>query len=359
MEQNRELEEQVEQLVQTVSEMRSRIAQLEGKAPANGSSDHRDRRGFLKLGTGAVLGALGWAAVKAVPASANTGGNMLLGCANTADAATTLTATANNPSPVLSAVAQGTTFPAGPGIFAGPLQGRGTSGSVEGVDGWASGLTAYGVYGLTDSGYGVVGESNTGIGLYARTSGRLRQERRGASGQPGYLPNLYEQVRDFDGILWINNSTADATGAGWRRVNTLRTDAASGSGNFFVPLRRIDTRSGGAARRNVGMQTPITVAPSGSGNSAVPADAVAVVGNLTATSYTGGGFLAIMPGGIAVGTGAGQYDPNSSPSSLNFQVGQAAIANAFVCGLDSLGRLQVYVGGHPSHFIIDITGYIQ
>jgi hypothetical protein len=35
------------------------------------------------------------------------------------------------------------------------------------------------------------------------------------------------------------------------------------------------------------------------------ADAVAIIGNLTAVAYTGSGFLAIMPGGIVVGTTAG------------------------------------------------------
>jgi len=40
-------------------------------------------------------------------------------------------------------------------------------------------------------------------------------------------------------------------------------------------------------------------------------------------------------------------------------VGQAAIANAFVCGLSTGGALQVYVAGSACHFIIDITAYIQ
>jgi hypothetical protein len=63
---------------------------------------------------------------------------------------------------------------------------------------------------------------------------------------------------------------------------------------------------------------PFTVAGMGSGAS-IPADAIAVVGNLTAVGYTGPGFLAIMPAGITVGTGAGQYnlaaDPSASTSS--------------------------------------------
>jgi len=66
-----------------------------------------------------------------------------------------------------------------------------------------------------------------------------------------------------------------------------------------------------------------------------------------------------MPAGITIGPGASQFSPTRDPSSINFIVGQAAIANAFVCGLSSGGALQVYVAGSASHFIIDITAYIQ
>jgi len=65
-----------------------------------------------------------------------------------------------------------------------------------------------------------------------------------------------------------------------------------------------------------------------------------------------------MPGGIVAGTGAGQYNPAADPSSVNFIVGQAAIANAFVCGLHN-GQLQVFIGIVDSHFIVDITAYLQ
>jgi hypothetical protein len=153
-------------------------------------------------------------------------------------------------------------------------------------------------------------------------------------------------------VLGIHN----ATGV-WRRVNSTRVDTANGSGGAFKPFRRIDTRSG--AKKNPGTLTVVSIAGTGTGASAIPADAVAVVGNLTAVAWTGSGFLAIMPAGITVGAGAGQYNPAADPSSLNFLIGQSALANAFVCGLNGAGSLQVYVGGHSSHFIIDITAYIQ
>ena len=349
MDRTTELEEQVRRLTETVDSMRGQMARLEGREPNSEVKKASDRRGFLKLGAGAVLGALGMAAAKVVPAAATTGNPMILGNANSADASTTLIATGGTPPvQVMGVSAAGTTWVEGTtGTFAGPLQGLGTStGVVDGVDGWAGGNSGAGVYGVSDSGYGVIGESSTGIGLYARTSGRIRQEGLANPGIPGYPPNLFEQVRDSNGVLWIHNGSGV-----WRRVNTVRVDTSSGSGAPFKPFRRLDTRIGGGAKKAAGSTTAVTIAGQGAGASAIPADAIAVVGNLTAVSYTGSGFLAIMPQGVA-------FNPAADPSSVNFIVGQAAIANAFVCGLSG-GSLQVYVSGHSSHFIVDITAYIQ
>ncbi|HEY8815014.1 MAG TPA: hypothetical protein VIP57_07920, partial [Candidatus Dormibacteraeota bacterium] len=98
--------------------------------------------------------------------------------------------------------------------------------------------------------------------------------------------------------------------------------------------------------------TVIQIAGAGSGASSIPADAVAVMGNLTATAYTGPGFLALSPAGVTVGT-----------SSVNFITGQGAIANGFIVGLGTGltngGKIQVKVAGHASHFLVDITAYIQ
>jgi len=162
---------------------------------------------------------------------------------------------------------------------------------------------------------------------------------------PGHTPNLFEQVRDLNGVLWIHNGAGE-----WRRVNTVRVDAASGNGNPFVPFRVKDTRSG--IKPAAGSTTVVQIAGAGAGDSSIPADAIAVVGNLTATLYTGGGFLAISPAGVTVGT-----------ASVNFITGQAATGNGFIVGLGTGvtngGKVQVKVAGHASHFIIDITAYIQ
>ena len=89
----------------------------------------------------------------------------------------------------------------------------------------------------------------------------------------------------------------------------------------------------------------------GTGLSTIPTDASGVTGNVTAADYTGPGFLSVTPQAVA-------YNPVADPSTVNFILGQAAIANSFTCGLNN-GQLQVYVGSSSSHFIVDITGYIQ
>jgi len=356
MDRTQELEEQVRRLSRTVEEMRGRVSQLEGGRPSDDGGVIRSRRGFLRMGAAAAAGALGWAAVRAVPAAAATGGYMVLGSGNVAENATTLHDDAGiTGGEVLGVSSQNfsqsdlnTALAANAEAFNGPLRGLGDStGTIEGLNAWANGSTGYAVWGLTGTGTAITGEALSGIGLYARTTGRIRQDPQVAAGLPGYSPNLMEQVRDANGVLWIHNAAGT-----WRRVNTVRTDAADGTGSPFKPFRLVDTRLLGGLKAP-GAFYAFTVAPSGTGASSIPSDAVAVVGNLTAVGYTGAGFLAIMPQGVS-------YNPSSDPSSLNFILGQGAIANAFVCGLNpSDGQLQVYVGLHSSHFIIDITAYIQ
>jgi hypothetical protein len=371
MDRSQELEEEVRRLSQTVEEMRSRMARIEGEPVEHkNGSEPRSRRGFLRMGLAAAAGAVGVTAAKILPAAAATGGNMILGQANQASTATSLATTvAANPTLGVQDVAFSSSglnallSPNTTNTFTAPVQALGATGQVEGIDAFAQGPLAYGVYGLTDAGTGVTGESFTGIGLYARTSGRLRQDPRGTAAAPTYTPNLYEQVRDSTGVLWIHNQAATTTAAGnWRRVNTLRTDTADGLGNAFKPLRLADTRNGtgGVTGPVGGGQTKVfTIAGAGAGASLIPADAVAVVGNITAVGWNQSGWLTIYPAGTA-------YNPNSDPSSMNFSGSAYAWANSFVVGLGTGstwgGRVAVYVGtlgAGSTNFIIDITGYIQ
>jgi hypothetical protein len=199
-----ELEEQVQRLTGEVDDMRARMARLESGEPAHhNGTEPKSRRGFLKFGAGAVMGALGVAAAKVLPAAAATGGNFILGNPNAAGVTTGLTGDNTvdatlGPNPTLKVQAlnlSGSKLATalGSSTLHGAVQALGGDAIVgpppiafEGIDAFASGSTAWGVYGLTDAGTGVVGESNTGIGLYARRSGRIRQEGLALAGAPTY-----------------------------------------------------------------------------------------------------------------------------------------------------------------------------
>lgn len=345
-----------------------------------------DRRAMLKMAGAALLGAAGAVAVRAVPAAAADGGNMLIGCTNLGTSTTNLSS---------SATINQDAFAARGGVG---LHGDGNASTTTaeiGVLGTSKSGAGIGVRGSVSGGLGVEGIATTGTAGRFHTnslsttgydvqlgthnpvtgSGRLGMVGRTDVGatSPNWNPSFFivnsitgptnfehELVRGNDGSIWASQAIQVRSGipphGRWKRINTVRTDTADGLGASFKPFRVIDTRSG--AIKAPGAVYSVGVAGHGTGNSNIPFNAVAVMGNLTAVSYTGAGFLTIMPAGIVVGTGAGQYNPAADPSSLNFILGQLAIANSFVCGLSS-GSLQVYVGLASSHFIIDVTAYLQ
>jgi hypothetical protein len=266
-----ELEEQVAKLTAVVEEMRARIARIEGPAREVALEAPRSRRDLLKLGGAAALGAVGAAALRAVPAAANNGDNVVAGQDVTATAKTSITATTPLSFDVLQVSAFDTDATAlttalgSTGQLGGAIQGLGGPSLAakpdlrEGVDGWASGDSAFGVYGLTDTGVGVAGESGTGVSVYARGTGRILQDPM-AAGVPAYAPNDMEQVRDADGTLWLSNAAGN-----WRRATTFELFPSPkrvyGKG-LFVPK--------GGKVLNIDATTSIGLTPTG-----VPAGAQA------------------------------------------------------------------------------------
>ncbi len=367
-------------------------------SPQAPPSKPHTRRGLLKMAGAALAGAAGAVAMKAVPAAAATGSAVLQGCHNFAslDAPTYLLMAGASPLSEAGAafIGRSSTGLRGAGYYTSNRAAEiGVLGIAKGATQDATG-EGTGVLGLSNQGVGVSGQASSGTGglFYSATgydaqlgfpvvggtvgSGRLAMVGRGDIGgvAPSWAPAFqvtstfhytfaHELVRGNDGSIWA--SRFDASGVPntkrWKRINAVRTDAADGTGNVFKPFRLADTRLLGPIKA-AGNVTAYAVAGQGAGTSSIPPDAIAVMGNLTAAGYTGGGFLTIMPQGITVGVGM-QYDPTHDPSSVNFITGQYAIANSFVCGLHN-GQLQVYVGGpplagHSSHYIIDITAYMQ
>ena len=123
------------------------------------------------------------------------------------------------------------------------------------------------------------------------------------------------------------------------------------SGATFVPVapgRLVDSRIGLGFTGPLATGAAATVAASG--QVSVHTVAVAVVGNLTVTGQTSGGWLAA---GAAGGT---------STSTLNFPVGDNR-ANGFVSLFGTNGSLAITYGGNAAgaktQFVIDVVGYYR
>ena len=126
---------------------------------------------------------------------------------------------------------------------------------------------------------------------------------------------------------------------------SLPPGPALGQPGKFVPVtptRIMDTRAGGAASKPFASSTlRHTVA----GVAPVPADAIAVALNVTATEAEGSGFVTVFPNGPS----------RPFVSNLNFTSGQN-IANLVVSPIGSQGKVSFYTH-QPTHLVADVMGY--
>lgn len=118
--------------------------------------------------------------------------------------------------------------------------------------------------------------------------------------------------------------------------------------NLPSPSRIVDTRNS-TGPITTGQSHCFTVSPSGS----IPANAAAVVLNVTAVGYTAPGWLTVYPAG----------QPVPTTSTLNFDTSEYAMANNTIVRVGDAGQVCVFVGtvnGIPSNsqVILDATGYL-
>ena len=152
----------------------------------------------------------------------------------------------------------------------------------------------------------------------------------------GAWPGTYEIVIAAQGLGTAGTKSAFVVvggGNGWNPV---------------TPVRVLDTRIGlGTSGRFRDEQPRTFTAAVGE----IPADAIAVTGNLTVTGATGSGHVAIGPvmGSVA------------STSNINFTKGQT-LANGITVQLGAGGTLSAVFGGLAgtgAHVILDVTGYYR
>ncbi|TPW14194.1 MAG: hypothetical protein FD127_1579 [Acidimicrobiaceae bacterium] len=117
----------------------------------------------------------------------------------------------------------------------------------------------------------------------------------------------------------------------------------------LAPARLMDTRASGitidSIAAGIGARTSGTVTELQiTGRAGIPADASAVVLNVTVTEPTAAGFVTIYPCGTAI--------PNSS--NLNYTT-TATIANAVIAKLGPGGK--ICNTNATTHLVTDINGY--
>ena len=119
-----------------------------------------------------------------------------------------------------------------------------------------------------------------------------------------------------------------------------------------APARLLDTRPGGPtvdfAYSGTGLRPATgTIQLSVAGRAGIPANASAVVLNVTVDQPQANGFITVYP------TGVGR--PNAS--NLNYLVGQT-VPNAVITRLGSSGSVCIYNLG-ATHLVVDVAGYLD
>jgi outer membrane protein assembly factor BamB len=115
----------------------------------------------------------------------------------------------------------------------------------------------------------------------------------------------------------------------------------------ITPVRLLDTRSGNGHSGKLVASTPITFAITGRGG--IPANAVAVTGNVTVVNSTAAWAVYLGPAPVAAPTA----------STINFVAGQVT-GNGLTVALSSTGTLSAtYMGpaGAGTDLVFDVTGF--
>jgi hypothetical protein len=116
--------------------------------------------------------------------------------------------------------------------------------------------------------------------------------------------------------------------------------------NPVTPERLVDTRNGtGAPAAMLAADDTLTVQITGAGQTKVPADASAVVVNVTVTQPGAGGYLTVWPCG----------QPKPLASNLNYAPNQT-IPNLVISRLASGGTICI-TSQHSTHVVVDVNGW--
>ena len=151
------------------------------------------------------------------------------------------------------------------------------------------------------------------------------------------------------GTKTVTLTAANAAGSSVKTRTNLITVTAPPVGFFPIdPVRLLDTRVGNGLAGKFIANVSRTWQVTGRAGSGIPANAVAVTGNLTVVNQSRAGYISIGP----------QAEKLGSTSSLNFPVGDIR-ANGVTLPVDKDGKLSaVYAAtSGTTDLIFDATGY--
>jgi len=187
-------------------------------------------------------------------------------------------------------------------------------------------------------GIGVVGIGTSG-GFFSGTVAAISLDPPSTDGAPAGTAFKGDLAVDAGGVLYL--CVNDGTPGTWVPVSGGSSQLLSS------PQRLFDSRLPGPFSGSFagGPTRTIDVTAAGIG---VPANARAIVGNLTVTETNDVGFLTAYPAGLA-------QPPTAS--NLNWAPGQT-IANAATVKLGASGRISLYVERSSAQVIVDVVGYL-
>lgn len=332
------------------------------------------RRNWLARGAAVAVGAVAGGLAFASPAAAV--GEMFLNVNNAGSAPTKITASLG--ADIFTSVLGGTNSAAqGAGLF-GSGGSYGTLGfSANGTGVWGKASGVYGTPAVGTGGYidnadsplsigvlgeaygddqiGVKGVSNLGYGGAFESDYAdlfIGRRVRGAPTEDGINHHFAEMVAEngnFQSTLWY------CTGTGlpgiWRRLAAPNSMGATTL--FDTPVRVYDSRPA-KAPLDVLPKTPLATDTDRTvdctlNNSRVPADAAAVLINLTAANQSGGGYLSVRSKGFVY----------KNTSNLNWTAAGQTVANFAMVKCGTGATIAVRLGGAASaHVIVDVIGYM-
>ena len=292
----------------------------DNEAPKTNGAEPRNRRELLGLAGLGAAGLVGGAALgRPGGAKAADGSSLIIGQTNTGTNKTELDTS-------------GTITNDGAFKVVAPNADYGVIGSAKTVGAFGSAAV------------GVLGDGAVG-GQFSGTDAAINLDPRASVGPPGGTNFKGDMAVDSDGVLWL--CVAGGAPGTWIQVSH------GGIRPLQSPQGAYDSR--GALGRKLRQQETITVQISGNGGvPAVPANALGIVGNLTATETEAFGYVVAYPDGT----------PRPGTSSINWWQTGLTIANSLTVRLGSNGKIALFTeatvaaNAPTTHVIVDVVGYV-